>query len=81
MRWRAFLDSLAGPGGWGGLRAEYRAAAVQARADAAEGWWDLVAELRQYRQWRRRAHQLISGKVNPTRRDVRQAEREWKAQR
>jgi hypothetical protein len=44
-------------------------------ADVREEWQDLIAEIREHRQLIRRMHQGIIGQANPTRQEIRQAER------
>jgi len=78
-RVRAALDWLAaGPGGWDGLRAEYRATFTDMRQEwqqAGEEWQETIAQIRQDKQLTRRMHQRITGKDSPTRREIRQVER------
>ena len=58
---------------------------AEMRHQFAESWADLRSEreetkaaIREHRQHTRRLKQLLTGKPNPTRRDVRKATRAWK---
>ena len=72
--WRGWREE------WRIARDECRAARDEARDEAREQWWDLIAEMRQERQITRRMWQRATGKPNPTRRERRRALRRAKAQ-
>ena len=66
--------ALAWRGYWAEQRHEFRQMALLTRED----WWDFLAEWRQRKHLQQVIRRKITGLENPTRRDVRRVEREWK---
>jgi hypothetical protein len=67
-------------GFWGDVRRDYAAIRpefLSALREVREKWWDMVAEIRQNKQFTRRMKQRATGAENPTRRQWREALREF----
>jgi hypothetical protein len=70
-------------GFWADIRRDYASTwpeFLAALRQIREGYWDMVAEMRQNKQFTRRMKQRATGVENPTRRQWRQALREFDKQ-